>query len=80
MSKCSSVDDRLVATPLGSIPWGRIRRAVESHDALLAACNLAFDNIPDDRMVYSNGTHGDRVYITDVLRAAIAKAEGKSDA
>lgn len=57
-----------------------IVRACNCHDELVAACKLAFDNTPGDTMVYSEGTHGDRVYITDVLRAAIANAEGKSDA
>jgi hypothetical protein len=65
----------LVVTPLGSIPWGRIRRAVESHDELLAA-GKAF---VEDYLGYINSDDYD---LPDprALMDAIAKAEGESDA
>lgn len=43
---------------------------------MLAALKLALPFIPNDAMTYSKGTYGDRVYIADTIRAAIAKAEG----
>ena len=43
---------------------------------LLEACKYALAHIPVSAMAYDQGTHGERVYIADLLRAAIRKAEG----
>lgn len=43
---------------------------------LLAALRLALPHIPERAMIYSEGTHGDRIYVADAVRAAIAAAEG----
>lgn len=44
---------------------------------LLEACEAALRHVKEDAMEYSEGDHGDRVYIADQLRAAIAAARGE---
>lgn len=41
---------------------------------LLEVCKMLLRHVPDDAMEYSEGTHGERVYVADLARAAIAKA------
>ena len=43
---------------------------------LLAACKYALAHVPESALAYDQGTHGERVYVAHVLRAAIRKAEG----
>lgn len=38
------------------------------------ALQAALRHIPNEAMEYSEGDHGDRVYIADLVRAALAKA------
>lgn len=54
-----------------SLQHGDLLRAAPD---LLAALQLALSHVPKNTMVYSEGNHGDRVYVLDVIRAAIAKA------
>ena len=42
---------------------------------LLAACMAAREVMPEDSMIFSEGSHGQRVYVRDLLDAAIAKAK-----
>lgn len=53
-----------------------IRHTIMAAPDMLAALKLALPFIPNDAMTYSKGTYGDRVYIADTIRAAIAKTKG----
>jgi hypothetical protein len=52
-----------------------ICRACNNHDSLVAALRLALEVMPADAMVYSEGTHGERVYVADKLRDALKKLD-----
>lgn len=51
-------------------------RLIAAAPDLYAACKAVEAFVPEDAMVYSEGTHGERVYVRDLLRAALRKAEG----
>lgn len=42
--------------------------------SLLEACEMLLRHVPDDAMEYSYGTHGERIYVADLARSAIAAA------
>ena len=55
---------------------GANARLMAAAPDLLAALKLAYGCVGSNDMVYSEGTHGDRIYVSDAIKAAIAKAEG----
>jgi hypothetical protein len=46
-------------------------------DDLLAALKLALQCIGSNDMLYSQGDHGERVYVRDEVVKAVSKAEGR---
>jgi hypothetical protein len=73
--------DLLIDTPHGKKRWGFVRRAIESHDELLAACRQAQRYFDDMGPVLgeSDAAHNERM-VRLALQDAIAKAEGVPDA
>jgi hypothetical protein len=53
-----------------------IQQSLNLRPEIIAALKMALRNIPDDEMEYSEGTHGERVYPTDVIRDLLKKMEG----
>lgn len=52
-----------------------VRLVVASPD-MLAALKMALRHVRQDALEYSEGDHGERIHVLDVIRAAIAKAGG----
>ena len=53
-------------------------RLIAAAPDLLAALEMASMFVNRDDMVFSQGDHGDRIYVLDVISAAIARARGES--
>ena len=52
-------------------------RLIAAAPEMLEALKLALQHVPRDAMVFSEGDHGERVYVLDVLTAAFEKATGE---
>ena len=52
-------------------------RLILAAPELLAALKICLPFIEETAMVYSEGSHGKRIYPAEIAAAAIAKAEGR---
>jgi Zn ribbon nucleic-acid-binding protein len=76
----SADDDQMIQTPYGKKRWSFLKRAIDSHEELLAACERA---LPWIGKLIADGGHmasvapNDAVRAMQMLEAAIKKAGGK---